>query len=473
MSTYSLSTIDEKPSIDANNPLYCPAITASSYLSSLRRQVRRRDSRTQPQDAKKLFSFAQILDDALHEGERKPLHDLPQSDDDHTLPSSYTFRENLTISVEHRTRATENKTSRLPLLKRKRSSFSDLRGSPKHARSVESVHESSFEISARRERIQYFPRKPQYNYSPIALPKNRASKTSLTNDLKAKPFVQRLDALMPGIRLQERLSNLPGLGHQAIADFLGENAGLFNVRVITILRTSEIWRLALAESMGDEDGLNLAGKEILPVFSKPNSFLFLSELSFSGTRVQDIDLIHIHHLPRLVTLLLNNTGIGNEAIYHLVALKRSLLQLSIATNPHIDDDAVPAIIMLSKLSFLTILDTSIDMPGLRRLAQVIFDERRIIDIEIPSACDRYIDNLSANYLLDPRPPLIANVDAVPELSAAALKRNLAAHAACNPAVVAGGPKPEMVERLRAILQTRKMDLLVREMCQGGEDSCAQ
>lgn len=245
MSTYSLSTIDEKPSIDANNPLYCPAITASSYLSSLRRQVRRRDSRTQPQDAKKLFSFAQILDDALHEGERKPLHDLPQSDDDHTLPSSYTFRENLTISVEHRTRATENKTSRLPLLKRKRSSFSDLRGSPKHARSVESVHESSFEISARRERIQYFPRKPQYNYSPIALPKNRASKTSLTNDLKAKvrsledqlygppigtesprgikPFVQRLDALMPGIRLQERLSNLPGLGHQAIADFLGEN----------------------------------------------------------------------------------------------------------------------------------------------------------------------------------------------------------------------------------------------------------
>lgn len=156
-----------------------------------------------------------------------------------------------------------------------------------------------------------------------------------------------------------------------------------------------------------------------------------------------------------------------------MALKRSLLQLSIATNPHIDDDAVPAIIMLSKLSFLTILDTSIDMPGLRRLAQVIFDERRIIDIEIPSACDRYIDNLSANYLLDPRPPLIANVDAVPELSAAALKRNLAAHAACNPAVVAGGPKPEMVERLRAILQTRKMDLLVREMCQGGEDSCAQ
>jgi hypothetical protein len=49
------------------------------------------------------------------------------------------------------------------------------------------------------------------------------------------------------------------------------------------------------------------------VFSKPHSFLFLSELSLSGTRVHDIDVVHIHHLPRLVTLIMNNTGIGNEA----------------------------------------------------------------------------------------------------------------------------------------------------------------
>jgi hypothetical protein len=283
-----------------------------------------------------------------------------------------------------------------------------------------------------------------------------------------------------------------------------------------MLRTSEIWRLTLTDSMGDEDGLNIAGKSILPgvslngmqpmsdlraVFSKPNSFLFLSELSFCGTRVQDFDLVHIHHLPRLVTLLLNNTGIGNEAyailhhsaasphlllsrIFHLVALKRSLLQLSIATNPHIDDDAVTAIIMLCKLSFLTILDTSIGMPGLRTLAQNILDDRRVIDIEIPSDCERYIQStsharsapanltvctadLSSHYLLDPKPPLIAHATVVPELSIAALKRNLAAHAACNAAVVAAGTKPEMVERLRGILVTRKMDLLVREMIQGG------
>lgn len=367
---------------------------------------------------------------------------------------------------------------------------------------------------------------------------------------------------MPGIRLQDRLTKLPKLSHQTVADFLGENGtsaaylsvfsaqltllpGLLNVRVLTLLRTSEIWRLVLTETMGDEDGLNLAGKDVFPgahgwtrqlrnssdcrgvqpVFSKPNGFLFLSELTLSGTRVQDIDLVHIHHLPRLVTLTMNNTGIGNEAsvsilrcssadaddvlsnssIFHLVALRRSLLQLSIATNPHIDDDAIPAILMLSKLSFLTILDTSVDMPGIRRLAQTIYDERRVIDIEVPSACETYIDSaffsflppslpsspssspsfpsssminhhslttladMDTQYLVDPQPPLINNPSIVPELSAAALKRNLAAHAARNPAIAAAGSKPEMAQRLIALLETRQMDMLVREMLLGGDE----
>jgi hypothetical protein len=80
----------------------------------------------------------------------------------------------------------------------------------------------------------------------------------------------------------------------------------------------------------------------------------------------------------------------------LVPLKRSLTQLSIATNPDINDDAIPAILLLSKLSFISILDTNIDMPGIRRLAKTIYDEDRIIDIEIPSACERYIDSQLAS-----------------------------------------------------------------------------
>ena len=60
------------------------------------------------------------------------------------------------------------------------------------------------------------------------------------------------------------------------------------------------------------------------MFSKPNSFLFLTELTCSGTRLHDFDLIHIHHLPRLAMLMLDNTNISNEA-YAYILRSRVLL----------------------------------------------------------------------------------------------------------------------------------------------------
>ncbi|KAK7017350.1 hypothetical protein R3P38DRAFT_2635246 [Favolaschia claudopus] len=487
------------PTIDEKNPLYCPGITASSYLSSLRRQNRRRrkSSRSENQPLKKQFlsSFASVLEKALQEGNDDTLGKISQLEDDSTTTAASSTQASWNISASFEHRGTLRPAiSRVPL-KRKRSSssFSDLVGSPKHIRSIQSVHESSFEISVRQDKLNFFPQRAQF--SPTASTKKPFPKATLTEDLKAKvriledelygppigtesprglkPLIKHIDSLMPGIRLQQRLSNLPDLSHQAIADFLGEH-GLLNVRILAFLRTSEIWRLKMTDSFDDEDGLNLGSKDILTVFSKPHSFLFLTELSFSGTRVQDPDIVHIHHLPRLVTLCLNNTGIGNEAVFNLLALKRSLLQLSIAINPHIDDDAIPAIILLAKLSFLTILDTAIDMPGIRRLAQTIYDEARIIDIEVPSACEQYVKSKFlflhiSHYLVDPKPPLIDNPDIVAELSAAALKRNLAAHAVQNSSIVAAGTKPELALRLKTLLQTRKADLLVREMLADGDE----
>ncbi|KAJ7781932.1 hypothetical protein DFH07DRAFT_728857, partial [Mycena maculata] len=235
--------------------------------------------------------------------------------------------------------------------------------------------------------------------------------------------------------------------------------GLLNPRTIPILRSSEIWRLNLGRP---SDGPNLAAKDILHVFKEPNSFPFLSDLSFCGTHLQDSDLSKIYRLSNLVTLNLNNTGIGNEAIYYLVGLKGSLLKLSIANNPLIDDGAVRAIRPLSKLLFLTVLGTGITMAGLRLLARTLSDERRTIDIEIPSACKHYIRNMGSKYLLDPAPPLITDPALVSELSTAALKCNLVAHADfATPA----SNKFEMIELLRDILETRKTDLLVRRMFQ--------
>ncbi|KAJ7765517.1 hypothetical protein DFH07DRAFT_1015341 [Mycena maculata] len=240
-----------------------------------------------------------------------------------------------------------------------------------------------------------------------------------------------------------------------------------------LIQRRDAWWPTPTKLMSDEDELSIAGKDIFLafVFGKPNRSSSLTKLSFADTPVQDFDLVHIKHLPSLITLNLNNTGIGNEAFAS--RLGRRLLTemlfayspLSIATNPKIDDDAVPAILLLSGLSFLTTLDTSIDMPGLRHLAKTILYERRSIEIsksQSPASATLTV-HLGSRHLLKPDPPLITDPTAVSELSAAALKRNLAAHAICNPDVATAGTKPEILERLRNILEMRKMDLLVREM----------
>jgi hypothetical protein len=72
-------------------------------------------------------------------------------------------------------------------------------------------------------------------------------------------------------------------------------------------------------------------------------------------------------------------------------LKQTLLQLSIAMNPNIDDDGVPALIMLYKLNRLCIAETGIGMAGLRSMAKVIHEEIRAVNVEIPLRCEEYIE----------------------------------------------------------------------------------
>ncbi|KAJ7646205.1 hypothetical protein B0H17DRAFT_994330 [Mycena rosella] len=182
MSPYSPPTIDE------TNPLYCPAITASSYLSSLRRQARRRNSRPQTQQLqndRSLSFFARILDKALQDGDRQPLRDLPQSDaDDSVLPSSFILRQNLPSSFK------PVKDSYRPPLKRKRSFSSDPNAPLKHSRTLQG---SSLEIRVEREGIQHFP-------PPFALSTKPAAKPSIADGLKAK--VRILEG-MRGLRFQQ------------------------------------------------------------------------------------------------------------------------------------------------------------------------------------------------------------------------------------------------------------------------------
>lgn len=80
------------------------------------------------------------------------------------------------------------------------------------------------------------------------------------------------------------------------------------------------------------------------------------------------------------------------SVYLLVALKNTLVSLDIASNPCINDSSVCALLLLFKLEFLSICDTGIGMVGLRELAKTIVLENRVIDIEIPTVCEFYVDS---------------------------------------------------------------------------------
>jgi hypothetical protein len=180
--------------------------------------------------------------------------------------------------------------------------------------------------------------------------------------------------------------------------------------------------------MIDSAGLNLGSRDLLrgalritrrqlyfnhtcSVFSKPNSFLFVSAITIDNTPVKDFDLTHIHHLPQLSMLSLCNTGLGNEAfvpfcssilqapfnmtlnsIYHLISLKWRLRKLYINSNPRIDDDAIAPLLLLSKLVYLTIFDTRVSITGLRRLALELHEAQRHFRVEVSESCYCYIES---------------------------------------------------------------------------------
>jgi hypothetical protein len=174
-------------------------------------------------------------------------------------------------------------------------------------------------------------------------------------------------------------------------------------------------------------------------------------------------------------------------VFHLVALRKTLLYLHLELNPKIDDNCVPALLLLSKLRFLSLIDTDIGMIGLRQLALRFREQRRRIEMIIPNKCEEYLNRmhthvrstrdtqltlrpgLSSQYILRPEPPLIVDSRACDTLSAASLRRNLAAHAIQNPAIVASGTKAEMSTRLKALLEQREADYAVRAMFWGEED----
>ena len=72
--------------------------------------------------------------------------------------------------------------------------------------------------------------------------------------------------------------------------------------------------------------------------------------------------------------------------------------MDIAYNEGIDDDAVPALLILGKLQYLSLLDTNITMSGVRRLASALDNTGRFAEVEIPSDCEEYLNSTLFSFV---------------------------------------------------------------------------
>ncbi|KAF8556542.1 hypothetical protein OG21DRAFT_1495494 [Imleria badia] len=294
---------------------------------------------------------------------------------------------------------------------------------------------------------------------------HKVSKERTPEDtVTTRTLLFRLDRVFPGIGFREAADSVQNVWqetndaqyrserHQGLIDLLGER-GALNEYVLTVVHGAEFSRLDLGPTMRGVNKLNLPLGDIMRVFSQPEWFRHLKTLSFAGGRFRDdFALAHIRPLCRIERLVLANTGIGNEGVFHIVALKHKLQYLDLSGNLSIDDDAIPALILLENLHYLSVARTGVLMPGLRRLAVSVKRGQRDMDVKIPSMCKDYIDGIHKQYLMYPAPPLILDPDVISILSIGALSRNLEAHAAINSSIVFTGPRHEMEERLRKILE---------------------
>ncbi|KAI5122279.1 hypothetical protein M0805_002359 [Coniferiporia weirii] len=273
-------------------------------------------------------------------------------------------------------------------------------------------------------------------------------------------IVKRIESFLPGVRLKSQL-DMASATHQDIVNILGIK-GHLNPKILSLFRKANVCSLNLTESMVDADGLNLLGCDTLKVLKCPNSFQKLKKLVLSDARLSNNDLTKLGDLSCLETLFLDDTQIGDEAIMHLVALKHSLVHLELSWNRQITDDAIPSLCALTLLSFLSLKETSVTAKGLRKLACSVKEGGRKISLILPSACEVYFCNLDAEYETNVTAPLIQEPLLCATLSSAELRANLIAHAAKNALISTKGTKDELQKRLRKLLERRRKDVVVRE-----------
>ena len=218
------------PIVDDNNPLYCPDIPAALYLKSLRGRSYKSGRSRRRQG---LFqSFARILEQSTRT-ENSDNDDFMKSDwilgnyyaPGHKQLLRHQHLGHLYSSVareldHHSIQESDNhldspKRFQSFSLKRKLS-FSDLGAPAKYARSQPSFDNISFDVEVRHEKLEYFP-------STIASPPQEVPQHFRAKKPEVRTLADRLDSILPGIRLRERLLALKYRTPEAFMDFMSEN----------------------------------------------------------------------------------------------------------------------------------------------------------------------------------------------------------------------------------------------------------
>lgn len=172
-------------------------------------------------------------------------------------------------------------------------------------------------------------------------------------------------------------------------------------------------------------------------------------------------------------------------ICHLVSLRRSLIELYIGANPRVDDDVITPLLMLSKLSRLSLVDTGVGIQGFRRFAISVEGTGRayprihvspewinylrskyrdLNQIRFFSSSERVFSinaGLEETYRLEIQPPLIEDPSQCKRLSPTALKINLSLHAKYDATLLKTATKAEMTSWLEDFLLVRHADILLR------------
>ncbi len=209
---------------DDNNLLYCPHISKLTYLEGLNQYVTLRaqgshrptgyrESRLRSDDS---HSSDRILGEYFASGNNW----FPTPGEDVLPPYSSTVSDpSLTLQTIPVNLGPTITRLPVPRLKRKSSeTFSDFGAPPKYARSLQSIHDSSFEIEVRRQRLLFSD-----------VPSSPVAKTEVHGDTDLDPahnldsIIDALELMLPGIRLGERLRTLDSLTPQIVMDFLVEN----------------------------------------------------------------------------------------------------------------------------------------------------------------------------------------------------------------------------------------------------------